>query len=72
MNNVELNLLALIRESPDIAGRDLARAYSTQVGKYISYATLYVKLKRMEEAGLIRHRDTTDEDGVVRHFSALD
>ncbi len=65
-SDVEFRLLALAVE--ERSGREIAREYKKDVGRSVSYGTLYTTFRRLKEAGWVRVREDSDADGRVRFF----
>ena len=65
-SDVEFWLLSLAVE--ERSGREIAREYKKEVGRSISYGTLYTTFRRLKEAGWVRVREDEDVDGRVRFF----
>ncbi len=49
-------------------GRDLAKRYKDEVGKSISYGSLYTTMSRLKDQGWVDAEDSEDEDGRLRYF----
>jgi DNA-binding PadR family transcriptional regulator len=64
---VEMQLLALVAHQ-ERSGREAAKLYEQEIGKSISYGTLYTTFRRLIESGWVKARDDEDEDGRVRFF----
>jgi len=65
-SDVEFRLLALAVE--ERSGREIAREYKREVGRSISYGTLYTTFRRLKDAGWVRVREDEDADGRLRYF----
>ena len=67
LSKTEFQLLALV-VSQERSGREVAKLFQEEVGKNISYGTLYTTFRRLKEKGYVKCRDAQDEDGRVRYF----
>lgn len=65
-SDVEFRLLVLATE--ERSGREIAKLYAKEVGRSISYGTLYTTFRRLKETGWVRVREDEDADGRVRFF----
>ena len=64
---LEMHLLSLVAHD-ELAGREVARRYTEETGKSISYGTLYTTFRRLKETGWVDVRDDHDDDGRIRYF----
>jgi DNA-binding PadR family transcriptional regulator len=68
----EFELLALLGDGRERAGREVAKLYEKENGgRTISYGTLYTTFRRLHKAGWVAVRDDQDRDGRVRYFRLL-
>ncbi len=49
-------------------GRELAKRYHEEIGKSISYGSLYTTMSRLKDQGWVDAEDSADEDGRLRYF----
>src|SRR5262245_39141442 len=66
LSEKEMQLLALV--DTERSGREVAQLFEKETGRSISYGTLYTTFRRLKEEGLVKVRDSEDEDGRVRSF----
>jgi DNA-binding PadR family transcriptional regulator len=66
-SNTELGLLTALG-AQRLTGRQLAARYKEDVGKSISFGSLYTIMSRLREAGWVDQEDSEDEDGRLRYF----
>ena len=67
----EFELLALLSDGREHAGRAVALRYKEETGRTISYGTLYTTFRRLRSAGWIDAREDEDQDGRVRYFRVV-
>lgn len=66
-SGTELQLLVLV-SGPELSGRDVAKRFTVETGKAMSYGTLYTTFRRLRDEGWVSVRDDHDADGRVRYF----
>lgn len=66
-SETEWALLELL-PAREINGRDLAKLYEKEMGKPISYGTLYTTMRRLKDAGWIESREDSENDRRARYF----
>lgn len=64
----ETRLLAMLSTVKFYTGRSIAKAYPRRWNKEISYGSLYVRFRRLQESGFVEILDSEDQDGLVRSF----
>ncbi len=49
-------------------GREISDDFTRRYGRSINYGSLYTRLRRLIEDGLVEKKDERDTDGLVRSF----
>ncbi|HVZ63213.1 MAG TPA: PadR family transcriptional regulator [Lacunisphaera sp.] len=68
LSPVEFQLLAILGAT-EKSGREVAADFEKEVGKAISYGTLYTTFRRLKELGYVTVRDDVGNDSRVRFFA---